>query len=158
MRSEASDWGLIEVAWAISVDLEIVDFSFQRCRNRERRFLEDYEFKRQLRGLKFEHVYQLLQSPTEMAELTSFSGKPSVNQLAKAVLNSALKTLVVTELGWQNDIVDNQFKMLSSEYFPEHQSIEYIESPYANPDLIAHLESVLPGSNMGVQARKRDNG
>ena len=36
MRSEASKWGLIEVAWALDLDLNIRDFIFVRCRDRNR--------------------------------------------------------------------------------------------------------------------------
>ena len=40
VRSEESEWGLIEIAWYLTLDLRIHGFKFQRCRNRYRTVLQ----------------------------------------------------------------------------------------------------------------------
>ena len=47
VRSEPGDWGLVEIAWALNPQGEIVDYTFQRCRGgycaeAESRVFRDY--------------------------------------------------------------------------------------------------------------------
>ncbi|MEH6347094.1 MAG: hypothetical protein V7785_18505 [Bermanella sp.] len=105
VRSEKSQWGLVEVAWALNLDLSIHDFTFQRARNPSRRFIETHEFKSQLTGRNFSAMKTLINQPFAEHALPLFSDKDAL-QLASVVIQSGLKTLLITEQTWKSDLID----------------------------------------------------
>lgn len=105
VRSEKSQWGLVEVAWALNLDLSIHDFTFQRARNPSRRFIETHEFKSQLTGRNFSAMKTLIDHPFAEHAQPLFSDKDAL-QLASVVIQSGLKTLLITEQTWKSDLTD----------------------------------------------------
>jgi hypothetical protein len=103
MRSEQSQWGLVEVAWALNLDLSVKDFVFQRARNPSRKFLETPSFKSQLSGRNFNALQTLLHSPFAEFSAPLFTDKDAL-QLASVVVKSAMKTLLITEQAWREDL------------------------------------------------------
>ena len=57
VRSERGQWGLVEVAWATDLDMHIVDFRFQRCRERAVKLLDTEEFRAQLIGKRVDTIW-----------------------------------------------------------------------------------------------------
>ena len=105
VRSEKSQWGLVEVAWALNLDLSIHDFNFQRARNPSRRFIETQEFKSQLSGRNFSAMKTLMMQPFAEHAQPLFTDKDAL-QLASVVIQSGLKTLLITEQAWKSDLTD----------------------------------------------------
>ena len=107
VRSEKSQWGLVEVAWALNLDLSIHDFNFQRARNPSRHFIETPEFKSQLTGRNFSAMKTLMMQPFAEHAQPLFTDKDAL-QLASVVIQSGLKTLLITEQAWKSDLTDLQ--------------------------------------------------
>jgi len=105
VRSEKSQWGLVEVAWALNLDLSIHDFNFQRARNPSRRFIETLEFKSQLTGRNFSAMKTLMMQPFAEHAQPLFTDKDAL-KLASVVIQSGLKTLLITEQAWKSDLTD----------------------------------------------------
>ncbi|MEM7003034.1 MAG: hypothetical protein AAF529_19765 [Pseudomonadota bacterium] len=104
VRSEESEWGLVEIAWAIDTELKVVDFKFQRCRSRSRKALEDEGFRKQFRGLDFTAMKGLLASDFLNLDTQKLQVPAGAEALAGVVLRCGLKTLLVTEMVWREDI------------------------------------------------------
>jgi hypothetical protein len=103
-RTEKGDWGLDELIWSFNMDMTVRDFRFQRSRSRWKAAIEHPEFKALLAGKSFDELRQLLN-----AEGTLFNDVGSIlpegaEILAATVLRSALKTIVVTEYVWGNEL------------------------------------------------------
>jgi hypothetical protein len=107
VRSEKGEWGLIEIAWALTPDLKIKDFIFQRCRESARFDIESDTFK-----LKIQHK-NITQLKTMLnATGTDLNQSLNMNQesqhLALRVIKSALKTLAVTSEVWSDMLTQSQ--------------------------------------------------
>ena len=103
VRSEASDWGLIEIVWSFDLELRVKDFRFQRCREAGCQALQADQFKQHLRGKNLEELRAELgeqaDSGTALPDIA-----PDNQNLARAVIRSALKTLLVTQLVWGDQV------------------------------------------------------
>ena len=104
VRSEKGEWGLSEIAWSLDFDLRIRDFRFQRCRSRHAKHLEGSEFVDQLRYQDLETLRSFLDEDGDSLRHDDLTVKPGAEELATMVLHSALKTIVVTELVWGEDL------------------------------------------------------
>jgi len=105
VRTEAGIWGLTEIVWALDMNLNIIDFNFQRCRGSSCKSILNNNFKAQLKGKSLDGVLGLLNSNNQelynsSADETSV-GKES---LSKAILRSAVKTMIITDKIWHEDI------------------------------------------------------
>lgn len=104
VRSEQSQWGLVEIAWSISMDMKVNDFAFQRCRSRDRSYFESTAFKthyfnKDIKQLMTYFNFEQDKVTTEYAQLAEHSA-----DLADVILRCALKTLLVTEIVWQEEL------------------------------------------------------
>ena len=104
VRSERSDWGLLEAAWALDFDLRIVDFALQRCRSPHRRKIESDAFRVQLKGLNFEGIQRQLHGESSDSRSLPIESPPGAEQLTTALLRCAAKTLLVTQVVWKDDV------------------------------------------------------
>jgi len=104
VRSEQSDWGLVEIVWAIDVNFNIVDFTFQRCRSPEKAELVKNEFKKVIIGRDFEQLKQYLAKDGISANQTLFSQINTDSKLVSVVLRCALKTLLLTKVVWHDEL------------------------------------------------------
>lgn len=107
VRTESGIWGLTEIVWALDMDLNIIDFNFQRCRGSSCKSIENDEFKAKLKGKSLGDVLGLLKNSSQSlynnnADVPSLSKEP----LAQAVLRSAVKTIVITDKIWREDIAE----------------------------------------------------
>ena len=103
VRSEQSQWGLVEVAWALNLDLSVKDFVFQRARNPSRKYLETPDFKSQLIGRNFKALKTLIDSPFAEFSTPLFTNKDAL-KLVNVVIKSAMKTILITEQAWNDDL------------------------------------------------------
>lgn len=103
VRSEQSQWGLVEVAWALNLDLSVKDFVFQRARNPSRKYLETHDFKGQLIGRNFKTLKTLIDSPFAELSTPLFTNKDAL-KLVTVVIKSAMKTVLITEQAWNDDL------------------------------------------------------
>jgi len=117
VRSELTNWGLVEIAWALDTDLTIRDLRFQRCR------IPDCE------GEHLTNIIDLTvgKSVTELLQLLGEDGlslKPELQTklggsyaLSFSAVQSALKTITVTLLAWRIEVADINRKALIDKYF-----------------------------------------
>ncbi len=103
VRSEQSQWGLVEVAWALNLDLSVKDFVFQRARDPSRKYLETPDFKGQLIGRDFNTLRTLIDSPFAEFSTPLFTNKDAL-KLVTVVIKSAMKTVLITEQAWNDDL------------------------------------------------------
>ena len=104
VRSEASEWGLVEIAWALSTDLRVVDFHLQRCRSRAKSHIEAPAFKNQLAGLSFAEMKSLLSADGKTLQKDRLRVAEAGVPLAEVVIRCALKTMLVTEQVWSEEV------------------------------------------------------
>jgi hypothetical protein len=119
-RSELSDFGLIEIVWAINPDMTIKDSYFQRCRNKKCRdaaFIAD--IKSLINNKSFAQLNALVkqESPSPKAFTQDHVG------LKQAIIKSALKTIAVTESVWAEDVDDARRHHLAYTQFGMDQEL-----------------------------------
>jgi len=104
VRSEQSRWGLIEIAWALDLDLNVLDFNFQRSRALGNDIVLNKPFKSLLIGKDFKHLNQYLNPQGEIINQTFNDVAQNAKELSKVVLINGLKTLLVTKIAWAGQI------------------------------------------------------
>ena len=102
-RSEKSPWGLVEIIWSLNLDLSIKDFSFQRCRTASKDLLLSKEFKAQIINKTFYELKNLIDEKGRLNK--SLKVPKGADQLCQILLQSALKTMLITDLAWQDKLI-----------------------------------------------------
>lgn len=103
VRSEASGWGLVEIVWSIDLELRIQDFRFQRCRETGCAAVRDV-LAEKLAGKALGELHEVFggdagTSPEDVAGIANRD-----RRLAQSVIRSALKTLLITEMVWGDQV------------------------------------------------------
>ena len=148
VRSEQGQRGLIEVAWALDMELRVLDFRIQRCREPGRKELFNRPFREMLLGKNSVELRKLLSEDGTSTRigLTAF-GK---NQdLAARVIRCAIKTQLVTELAWRKELTSEGMIAFAATRFQGSDDVEWVPSkllknrsfslllePSQDPDLI----------------------
>ena len=104
VRSEQSDWGLVEIVWAIAKDMTISNFVFQRCRSPKKQLAEQPYFKEIFIGKNYSQLKALLNNDGKTANDNVLEQAKGASDLANVVLRCALKTLLLTEVLWGDDL------------------------------------------------------
>jgi hypothetical protein len=104
VRSEQSKWGLVEIIWALDKDLKIKDFTFQRCRSPKKKILDNEDFRNVFIGKSYEELKTLLSSDGKTANKILLDRAKGAPELASVVLRCALKTLLITDLLWGEEL------------------------------------------------------
>jgi hypothetical protein len=99
-RSEKGKWGMVEIVWYLNLDLEVIDYSFQRCRDRQKTVIEGDVFSSQLTGLGFTELLSLLDIEGKALVPGKLKVAADATPLAVTTIRSALKTISVTEIVW----------------------------------------------------------
>jgi len=103
-RSELSDWGVVEIAWAINLDMTVQGFFYQRCRSSQCRSDKVAKLQRLMRGKTFYQLRDLLNRDGEVDFSRLDASFGEIAHIVQLTLQSALKTLALTESAWQRDI------------------------------------------------------
>lgn len=104
VRSEGGSWGLMEFAWAINPDLTIAGLRFQRCRSSLCNDAIRARLLQSIGGQSWQTLKQLMldvESPLNR-RLSALS--QAERDFSTAVIRSAMKTALVTELAWGGEI------------------------------------------------------
>lgn len=104
VRSEQSKWGLVEIIWALDKNLRIIDFTFQRCRSPKRKMIDNESFKNVFIGKNYEELKILLSSDGITAKNILLEKAGNAPELASVVLRCALKTLLITDILWGEEL------------------------------------------------------
>ncbi len=102
-RSEVGLWGLIEIVWAFDLHLNVVNFNFQRCRESSCDLIQSSDFVQLLKGKSVNELKSMIEKedytlPDELAN------NEDARTLAKTLMRSAIKTALVTEHSWRDEI------------------------------------------------------
>jgi hypothetical protein len=111
VRSEKGRWGLVEIAWAIDLDLRIVDLRIQRGHDDAAAQLLEGDFVDRLRGRnlrELEHERALGGEALLAADLPT-----GQREFALLLLRAAPRTIAATWIGWRNEIA--QLRQLERE-------------------------------------------
>jgi hypothetical protein len=104
VRSEPSDWGIIEIAWSINPDLTINNFMFQRCRGSGCTSVDSERFRALLRGRRAQDLQLMVGTDGSAKQVGGRFESAADERLAATVVRSALKTLAVTKLVWGREL------------------------------------------------------
>lgn len=102
-RSEVGLWGLIEIVWAFDFDLKVVDFKFQRCRERACRLIDNPEFRHLLKEKSATELTLMLDQDA-IPYPANIASNADAKTLAKTIFRSAIKTALVTNISWHQEI------------------------------------------------------
>ena len=104
VRSEAGKWGLVEIAWALDLNLNVLGFEFQRCRDRSRSLLLEPRVAAHIEGSSFRELRRLLdEEGGSLSHEARFIPEPA-RPLGAAVVRNGLKTVAVTACTWKDEI------------------------------------------------------
>jgi len=99
-RSEKGRFGLIEIAWVIGPELTIDGFEYQRCRDPSRSAVEASNLLDVMSGKSVSELSALVDGKGILNRDTLPSLTGHDRELAQSTLQSAIKTLLITELVW----------------------------------------------------------
>ncbi len=143
VRSEVGRWGLMEIAWALDLDLRVRDFTFQRCRSRQRKKLSTKAFRANLIGKNLSELGALL---TKSGKSSSALKAPRGTEgLAAALVRSAMKTIVVTESVWKADLRILRLLDQGLRGFEGGASVQPVKQVYTQ-DVLHELRDRLAGN------------
>ena len=143
-RSEVTEWGLVEVAWAISTNLKIEGFYFQRCRSSA--CTEDLrqQLSDELSGKSLDQILLLL-TPDGKALTAELATKFQQNQsIVLSTIRSGLKTLAATEYGWYDDIAELRRRSMAIGWLDKEQGIKLLPVENSELDAIQVPEAIAP--------------
>lgn len=104
VHSEESGWGVIEMAWALSLDgKKIENFTFQRCRDPEHDSLLNSGFLGMIQGKTIEDLEKMLQEEKRFANLEELKIPEESSSLAASIIRSAMKTLIIAREVYLDD-------------------------------------------------------
>lgn len=103
-RSELSEWGVMEIAWAINLDMTIRDFFYQRCRSSDCRAENIADIRHLIKGKSFSQLQAILNESEVKETVTLNDSRLRLNAISLLTIQSALKTIAITEITWQQDI------------------------------------------------------
>ena len=104
VRSEQSQWGLVEIAWGISKDLKIDGFAFQRCRSADKYKLEVPKVQVLFSGKRLDDLKAYYDFEVSAPTQTYTNAIGYTGELGEVLLKCGMKTLLVTDLVWWQDI------------------------------------------------------
>lgn len=104
-RPELGKWGIVEVAWALDLELNIIDFSFVRCRDESKKvFQEDVNARALFQGADIEKLRHYMTPGSYTFNKEIHHLEANLHQFADLLLINAVKTLIVTQIAWQEDL------------------------------------------------------
>ncbi len=95
---------MVEIVWAIDKDLKIANFVFQRCRSPKKKFAETSQFKNLFIGKNYQQLKALLSTGGDTENKATLDKAQDAPELANIVLRCALKTLLLTEMLWGEEL------------------------------------------------------
>lgn len=125
-RSELSEWGLVEIAWAINANLEIAGFYFQRCRSADCNEALREKLSLDLLGKSTREILMMLTPNGEALVPAMVAQYPKNNGLVLSIIRSALKTIVATEYGWADDITELRRNMMVMQWLKSNDLPELV--------------------------------
>lgn len=99
-HTEQADYGLAEVILATDENLKLKDFSFQRYRKQ----FESESIRSVFRGKTSVELSAMLQPEAMDRFLATYGLEPRAEPLLRAILVSSIKTLVLIESEWGEDL------------------------------------------------------
>lgn len=121
-RSEVGKDGVVELVWAISIDMEIVGFKVQRCRSSSRIEIANSNFMESLQGKDYIEISKMLNFVSELG--LSEKAQPLVNDIIK----SAAKALVISNLAFGDIILGDRLVANVYRSFPGTSEIQQLET------------------------------
>ncbi|MEO1924848.1 MAG: hypothetical protein ABGY08_02475 [Gammaproteobacteria bacterium] len=102
-RSEVGLWGLVEIVWALDFDMNVLDFMFQRCRERACKQLSDVSFRQIIQNKSVPELAILLKQDTTFNS-PSITDDEDAKALVETIIRSAIKTVLVTQYSWHDQL------------------------------------------------------
>ncbi|MEO2167224.1 MAG: hypothetical protein ABGY42_03720 [bacterium] len=113
VRSEKGRWGLVEIAWALDLDLQIVDLRIQRGHDDAAAQLLEGDFVDRLRGRNLKNLDLEHQGALGGKALLAADLPAEQREFALLLLLAAPRTIAATWIGWRNEIA--QLRQLGRE-------------------------------------------
>ena len=108
VRSEISEWGLVEIAWALTPNLKITDFRLQRCRGASCNAVLEKGLLQQLKGKGQDELAELLAGDLYRISEDLPSLNEAEHRLVNTIVQSAIKTIAVTGYEWPETVSELQ--------------------------------------------------
>ena len=149
VRSERGQWGLVEIAWATDLDMRIVDFRFQRCRDRAKNLLDTEEFRAQLIGKGADDLVGMLSSDYREVNASFLRVPAGAEKLAAAVVRCGAKTLAANEVVWGEDLTGLRHLDRGLAAFAGGESVQRVADPYTS-GVLAAVRAALQGASTSI--------
>lgn len=114
-RTEEAEWGLITIAWHMTLDQRVIGFQFLRGRNRHIKTLGRSRFATDLGGASFDQVAQLL---AKHDKKTHSQKDKSLTSIERTTLRSGAKALAVIESVWADQVESLRDQATGFDLFP----------------------------------------
>lgn len=156
VRSESGSYGLSEIVWSLTPNMEVRDFAFQRCRSRARHYVESDEFKKQVIGKRFNELKTLLDDSGQQIAEGKLKVEAKSEVMAASLIRSALKTIAVSRSAWKRDLAVLQPLFNVAQAFPDASQIQKVSQPY-NSNVTDGFDKlfVTPSGNLGSSVDRK---
>ena len=145
VRPEAGRWGLVEVAWALDLDLRLRGLEYQRCRDRAKKEIDNQQAETSLQGLDFESLRKLLDEGGQHLKPNALGLSSGARPLGSATVRNALKTIAVTESVWPAEVWRLRAEAMAIRVTHQRVAASFV------PGALPSAASSSKGSGDGVQ-------
>jgi hypothetical protein len=156
-RSEATPWGLVELAWSLDTNYRVRDFIFQRCRSRLCNDELREEILRDIRGQDLSALAAMLSHSKPRDGLAS-----KREEFKLTILKSALKTAALTELEWGEEVEALVLSGFSGFFETDSRvsNVERMESKAIGIEAVQEIQSLdyLDPNSLQLFKVRRENG
>ena len=148
VRSESFSWGLVRIAWMMNTNLDITGYRFQRCRSQHRAELESEQTANQLIGKSPKALIAMLTPDGTRLRPGAADVSGGANELMRVMVQSAIKTRVVTGIVWEREVGSVKATSLALRHLAGFARVEEVEGLY-DAQRQASLEASGLGESIG---------
>lgn len=143
-RSEIGQRGVVELVWALDLDMRIIDFEAQRCRDRHADAIKSPAFRRHFLGKTVDELRMLLLDDNRQLNKALMAVPKEAEHLCHLVTLSAIKTALVTRYVFERAVHTAQMLGHSSDFFPYGTKTMVIGEPYDDAAMRRVLHAISP--------------
>lgn len=130
-RAEIGKRGAMELVWAYDLDLTLIDFSVQRCRERKGDLIRSDSFRAKLVGTDLKGIRSFLTQGNQSVDLQALGLPDEAESIASTIVLCGATTRVVTEMAFGSAVFNARLLGNVHRFSPQTAKVTRIKTPLA---------------------------
>lgn len=143
-RTEIGKRGALELVWAYDLDLTLVNFEVQRCRERNGDLIKSKAFRAKLVGSDLSTMRSYLINKNQDVNVQALDLPNKAKSIAHTTVLCGLTTRIVTELVFGDELFNARLMGNVYRFFPETAKVTKIKTNLSNRSILVSQKSNTP--------------